>query len=82
MKPYIKIEQFVYPVQSIMFRLYSNSIALFEMGTVDNEPLARFEGQQAERLKRWLDANAEDLTVEEELEQDSSMPGRPGLVEV
>jgi len=67
-KPFIKIDDFYYPISGIMFKTWQDDagrgVSIFEIGTDDS--LHEFHGKQAEQILAWLEDETLDLTVEDE----------------
>ena len=63
MPHYIKIGSWYYPITGIVIHISGETVEIFQLGST--KLLDTYQGEQAERIKEWLVARAEDVTVDQ-----------------
>lgn len=60
-KPYIMIEDRIYPRERVSFGIAENCVSIFIEG--DGQAVASYSGENAARLRAWLRDHTEELDL-------------------
>lgn len=62
-KPYIRIEDRIYPRERVSFGIAQGSVSIFIFIEGDGQAIASYSGENAARLRAWLRDHTEELDL-------------------